>query len=89
MTKEFINRRLFEDNAGGLHLAVLDEVGTCVWYLCSNHKEIISAAIDELRDGANPISEGWEGGEADPQDCYESILCFAEARNGGAWEFEV
>lgn len=82
------NYELFEDNAGGLHLAVLDNDDTCVYYLTDLHREIVLEALTELKNGGDPIADDWEGGEPNPQECYSSILAFVEAHNGGAWEVD-
>lgn len=79
---------LFEDNAGGLHLAVLDNSGACVYYLTDNHHEIVMDALAELKAGGDPIADGWEGGEPDPESCYNEINNFCDLRNGSAWEIE-
>lgn len=82
------NYQLFEDNAGGLHLAVLDGE-TCVYYFCSNHCELVMDTLAELKRGGDPLEDEWEGGEPKPEECYREILYFVEERMGGAWEVEV
>lgn len=77
---------LFKDNAGGLHLALLDESGTCIYYLADNDQQLILDTLDELKAGGDPISDGWEGGEPDPEACYNEIRNFCDLRNGSAWE---
>lgn len=79
---------LYEDNAGGLHLAILDETGACVYYLADNDQELVRSTLDDFKAGGDPIEDGWEGGEENPQECYDSIRHFVEERNGGAWEVE-
>lgn len=81
------NYRLFEDNAGGLHLAVLDGE-TCVYYLCDNDHNLVMSTLEELKDGGDPVADAWEGGEPNPEECYRSILYFVDDRMGGAWEVE-
>lgn len=81
------NYQLFEDNAGGLHLAVLDGE-TCVYYFCSNHRELVMDTLAELKRGGDPVEDEWEGGELNPEECYREILQFVEERMGGAWEVE-
>lgn len=80
---------LYEDNAGGLNLAILDETGDCVYYLCDKDHALVLSTLADFKAGGDPIEDGWEGGEENPQECYESIRSFVEARNGGAWEVEV
>lgn len=82
------NYELYKDNSGGLHLAVLDNEGTCVYYLCDLHEEIVLDALAALKDGGDPIADDWEGGEADPVACYRAINETVDARNGGAWELD-
>lgn len=81
------NYQLFADNAGVLHLAVLD-CETCVYYFCSNHCELVMSTLDDLKRGGDPVADSWEGGEPNPDECYRSITHFVEERNGGAWEVE-
>ncbi len=81
--------KLFEDNAGGLHLAILDESGECVYYLADNDRDLVLSALEDFKAGSDPIEDGWEGGEENPRECYESILSFVAARNGGAWEVDA
>lgn len=80
--------RLFNDNAGGLHLAVLDQTGTCVYYLADLDHALVLSALDDLKAGGDPIAEGWEGGEDDPAACLDQIVSFVDARNGGAYEID-
>lgn len=80
---------LYEDNAGGLHLAILDETGDCVYYLADNDKEFVLSALADFKAGSDPIDDCWDGGEENPRECYHSIRSFADARNGGAWEVEA
>lgn len=82
------NYKLFEDNAGGLHLAVMDGE-TCVYYLCDNDHNLVMSTLDELKRGGDPIADYWEGGEPNPQECHRSIVSIVEQRNGGAWELDV
>ena len=61
MTKTRLNYQVLEDNGGGLHLAVFND-NECIWFASSyefipdNLREDIAA----LRDGANPLQDGWE-----------------------------
>lgn len=82
------NYQLFEDNAGGLHLAVLDHDGACVYYLTDLEQGLVWDTLAELKAGGDPIVDGWEGGEDEPQECYQYILALVAARNGGAWEVD-
>lgn len=80
------NYELYKDNAGGLHLAVLDSEGTCVYYLTDLHEEIVLDALAALKAGGDPIADSWEGGEAYPAACYREINATVDEHNGGAWE---
>lgn len=75
---------LYTDNAGGYHLAALNESGKCVYYLCDNDQQFVLNAWREIKAGGNPIDDCWEGGEENPQKCLEDIESFVAARNGGA-----
>lgn len=63
--------RMYEDNAGGLHLAVLDQHGRCIYYVADLDRQLILETRDAARDGGDPIADDWEGGELDPQECYD------------------
>lgn len=78
--------RLFEDNAGNLHLAVLDTSGACVYYLTDSDRELVLSTLADLTAGGDPIADGWEGGEPDPAACFEEINDFVGLRNGSASE---
>ena len=80
--------RMFEDNAGRLHLAVMDENDTCIYYLCDADRELVMSTLAVLRDGGDPIADGWEGGEENPESCLDEILTWVSARNGGANEID-
>lgn len=82
------NYQLFADNAGGLHLAVLDSNDRCVYYLTDLDQELVRATLADLKAGGDPIEDCWEGGEDDPEECYRAIQRFVEARNGSAEEVE-
>ena len=79
----------YEDNAGRLHLAVIDESGACIYYLADDDRELVAETVDALKNGGDPIADGWEGGEPDPAACYAQIVDFVDQRNGGAWEIEL
>jgi hypothetical protein len=81
--------KCFEDNAGCLHLAVLDDSGACVYYLADQDRALIRETLDALRAGGDPIADGWEGGEPDPAACYVWIVDAVNRRNGGAEEIEL
>lgn len=81
--------KCFEDNAGCLHLAVLDDSGACVYYLADQDRALIRETLDALRAGDDPIADGWEGGEQDPAACYVWIVDAVNRRNGGAEEIEL
>jgi hypothetical protein len=74
---------LFEDNAGFFNLAIL-EGDECIYYLSSADKKLVLETRDEFLGGGDPVADYWEGGEDDPQECYNSICSFVEAGNGGA-----
>lgn len=78
--------KLFKDNAGGLHLAVFDVSGACVFYLADNHRALVLDTLADLRAGGDPIADEWEGGEEDPAACYAEIVEWVERGNGSAWE---
>ena len=81
--------KTYEDNAGRLHLAILDESGACVYYLIDDNRALIVETLDALKAGGDPIADGWEGGEPNPAACYAEIVGFVEARNGGADEIDL
>lgn len=80
--------KLFEDNAGSLHLAVFDETDACVYYLCDRNRRLVLDALAELKSGGDPIADDWEGGEADPAACCAEIASWAERRDGSAREVD-
>lgn len=67
--------KCFEDNAGCLHLAVLDDSGACVYYLADQDRALIRETLDALRAGGDPI--------------YVWIVDAVNRRNGGAEEIEL
>ena len=75
--------RMF-DNAGGLHLAILNKDGECVYYLSDFDRGLVLDTLAALKDGGDPIADGWEGGEPNPAACYEEINNIVDACNGGA-----
>lgn len=79
--------KLIEDNAGILHLAVLDG-DNCIYYLADSNRKMVMEAAQAVKEGYDPISDEWGGGESNPQECYISISSIVEKRNGGAWEIE-
>ena len=79
----------YEDNAGFLHLAVLDETGSCVYYLADADRALVMTTLDALKADGDPVADGWEGGESDPAACYAEIVKSVDARNGGAWEVDA
>lgn len=76
----------YEDNAGWLHLAALDNTGRCVWYYVDGDRQRMAETVAAAMAGEDPIRDGWESGEPDPAACYGDIREWVEARNGGAWE---
>ena len=83
------NYELYQDNSGRLHLAILDDSGSCVYYLCDADKKFVLDTLADFCAGSDPNDDCWEGGESDPQTCYDEILACVEAHNGGAWELEA
>lgn len=80
--------RMFEDNAGFLHLAVMDEHNVCIYYLHDADRELVMQTLADLKAGGDPIADGWEGSEEDPEACLDEVLTFVDARNGGAYEID-
>ena len=76
--------RMFEDNAGGLHLAILNKDGECVYYLSDFDRGLVLDTLAALKDGGDPIADGWEGGAPNTAACDEKITNIVAARNGGA-----
>lgn len=83
------NYKMHEDNAGGLHLAVLDDSGERVYYLCDTDRAFVMETLEALKAGGDPIRDGWEGGAADPQACYAEMSATVQERRGGACEVEM
>ena len=79
----------YKDNAGRLHLAVLDSAGECVYYLTDADIALVMDTLAALVSGGDPIADQWEGGEPDPAATYKWITQTVEARNGGAWEIDA
>lgn len=69
--------KLYEDNGGFLHLAVLDNDGNCVYYLHDNNRGLVMEAACAVNEGFNPIADGWAGGEPNPQECYNNLRKWA------------
>lgn len=80
---------IYEDNAGSLHLAILNDNGTCIYYLADNDRALVLDTLADLKAGSDPITDCWEGGELDPAASYEEITNLVAERNGGAWELET
>ena len=72
-----LNYVVIEDNSGGLHLAIF-RGNTCVWY-GSNYQynlDRLREDITALRDGADPVRDGWESDLPDgytAQEVYNEI----------------
>lgn len=81
--------RMFEDNAGGLHLAILNEDGECVYYLSDFDRDLVLDTLAALKDGGDPIADSWEGGEEDPAARLREIVDLVDAGNGGAEELDA
>lgn len=80
--------KLFEDNAGFRHLAVMDG-DSCIYYLCDGVTPLVMDTLADLKAGGDPIADCWEGGEEDPELCLAQITALVDARNGGAWEVDA
>lgn len=81
--------KLYEDNSGGLHLAVLDASETCIYYLTDADHALVLDTLANIKDSGDPIAYCWESGEDNPQECYRQINNFVNRHNGSAWEVEV
>lgn len=71
MTKYMV----IEDNAGGLALAVMDNNGICK-YLHTGYEYTpgdLAECIAALKNGADPIADGWDGNDENPQETFESM----------------
>ena len=42
---------IYEDNAGRLHLAVMDKTGSCIYYLCDADRALVVETLDALKAG--------------------------------------
>lgn len=80
--------KLYEDNGGFFHLAVLNSDRRCVYYLHDNDAAFVFDTRDALKAGGDPIADGWDGGDADPQGMLDEIITLCDARNGSAWIIE-
>jgi hypothetical protein len=76
-----LSYQVIEDNAGGLHLAVFDG-NECVYY-ASGLEYLPVADVQEmlqaLRDGTNPVDDGWESDLPDgytPQRLYDELTSY-------------
>jgi len=72
--------KVFESNAGHLHLAFLED-GECTYYATGYEELPVRTTSDLFLDmlridlGENPRETGWEG-EGNPQKLYEEALQF-------------
>lgn len=66
--KQFYKIYVYEDNAGGLHLVVLDNEGTPVFYRTGyeRYEGFLSVDIDALMHGDSPLM--WESNDIDELD---------------------
>lgn len=80
--------RTYEDNAGSLHLAILDDDDRCVYYLVSADRKLINDTIDALEDGGDPIEDGWDGSEEAPEACLSEIEYRVDLCNGSAYQID-
>lgn len=76
---------LYMDNAGRLHLAILED-GSCIYYLCDTDHAFVTATLADLKNGSDP--HDWDGGEDSPEEAYRWIVDAVDAHNGGAWPVE-
>lgn len=76
----YLSGEIYEDNAGGCHLAVISlRTKKCIWYLREpGYTDLMGQRIMALIAGADPIEDCWDGGEPNPQECYEGITTDAE-----------
>jgi len=65
-----------EDNGGGLHLAVFNEAGECIYFHSGFEfdKDTLSDCIGRLRMGEG--TEDWEGNSETPREDYENLTSF-------------
>ena len=78
--------KMFEDNAGFHHLAIIDDRDECVYYLADQTEQVVKGTLSDLLMGGDPVSESWHGGEDDPQARLAEIEDAVSA--GDAWEVE-
>ena len=80
--------KMFEDNAGFHHLAIMDDHDECIYYLADQDEQLVKGTLNDLLAGGDPMPAAWEGCEDDPQACLAAIEEIVSARNGGAWEID-
>lgn len=84
-TADLYTAKVYQDNAGRAHLAVLDKSsGACVYYLVDAEQSLICDAIVSLSKGGNPVSEQWDGGEDDPA-AVQKVAAWARQQGGRVW----
>ena len=60
-----------------------------MYYLTDSDRGFVLDTLDAFKNGGDPISDYWEGGEDDPEACYHEIIRFEEANNGSAFELSL
>lgn len=71
---------VYSDAASGLHFAVVEEGGKCLFYYSDKSREEIDELIEAAKSGAD-LSR-WQSGQEDPQASYEALLSDVEAGDG-------
>lgn len=79
--------RLFNDNGGFYHLAILDENNVCVYYLVDQNETLVLHTLMDFLAGGDPVVEEWEGGEPNPEKCLEETDEVMSLRKGGITEW--
>lgn len=77
---------VFEDNAKLYHFAVVRIDGECVYYHICNDIDPLFDAAHALGVGGDPIVDGWEGGEINPDACYQKIIAALGAHDNNIGE---
>jgi len=80
MTKK-LSYQVIEDNGGGLHLAVFDGNGTCIYYGTSYeyNPDGLREDIATLNEGSHPVADKWETNLPDgytPQQLYNELTSY-------------
>ena len=80
MTKK-LSYQVIEDNGGGLHLAVFDSDGECIWYASGYeyNPADLREDIAAIKEGSHPIADEWEFDLPDgytPQQLYDKLTSY-------------